>query len=250
MHWQKAKRWEGPAPRPHPAPGPAPRPDLESPVMQPLRVALACALALLVWSLAPAGPEAPPGPASGRRLRLVCLGDSLTGGHGVPRDLAYPARVAAALGARGLPVEVVNAGVSGETAAQGLARLPGLLEPPPDLLLVELGANDGLRRRPLPELRRALETIVTSARARGVPVALAGMRLPPGWTDPAYAAAFAAEFPALAERLDVPLFPFLLEGVAGKPALNQRDGLHPNAEGQAVIAAGLVDFLEPLLRAR
>jgi acyl-CoA thioesterase-1 len=121
-----------------------------------------------------------------------------------------------------------------------------LLTPRPDWLFVCLGANDGLRHQPLPAMRDALAGIVASAQAAGVKVALAGMRLPPG-SDPIYAMQFAAVFPALADELGVPLLPFLLEGVAGQPALNLPDRLHPNAEGHRVIAGRVDAFLAPLL---
>jgi acyl-CoA thioesterase-1 len=143
---------------------------------------------------------------------------------------------------------VLNAGVSGDTSAGGLRRLDWLLAQRPDVLLVELGGNDGLRGMPVSETRRNLEAIVKTARGADVAVLLLGMRLPPN-LGPEYTRDFAALYPALADALDVPLVPFLLEGVAGRAELNLPDGIHPNREGQRLVAENVLPALRELLDA-
>ena len=178
--------------------------------------------------------------------RIVCLGDSLTAGYGLAREEAWPEVVASRLAEERLPVEVVNAGVSGDTSAGGLARLDALLELDPDLVVVALGGNDGLRGLPVGQLGSNLRRIVDRARARGAEVLLCGLRMPPNY-GPAYSGAFAELYPRLAEELDVPFLPFLLEDVAGDPQLNQPDGIHPTAEGARVIADHVLKALRPLV---
>jgi acyl-CoA thioesterase-1 len=177
---------------------------------------------------------------------LVILGDSLTAGLGVAREEAYPALLEARLRRDGLAYRVVNAGVSGDTSAGGLRRVDWVLRARPDLVVVALGANDGLRAQPVQALRDNLTAIVTRLRAAGARVLLAGMRLPPNYGAD-YTAAFAGAFPAVARATSVPLLPFLLEGVAGDPALNQADGIHPNASGHRVMAETLWRALRPHL---
>ena len=177
---------------------------------------------------------------------LVILGDSLTAGLGVAREEAYPALLEARLRRDGLAYRVVNAGVSGDTSAGGLRRVDWVLRARPDLVVVALGANDGLRAQPVQALRDNLTAIVTRLRAAGARVLLAGMRLPPNYGAD-YTAAFAGAFPAVARATSVPLLPFLLDGVAGDPALNQADGIHPNASGHRVMAETLWRALRPHL---
>jgi acyl-CoA thioesterase-1 len=178
---------------------------------------------------------------------VVFLGDSLTAGLGLDEDQAYPARVGKELARRGLPVRVINAGVSGDTSAGGLERLGWLLAQHPDLLVVELGANDGLRGQPLAGIEANLRAIVERARAAGVGrIVLAGMKIPPNY-GPEYASGFEAIFPRVAKEERVTLIPFLLEGVAARPDLNQPDGLHPNAAGDEIVAKTVADTLEPLV---
>jgi len=177
---------------------------------------------------------------------LVILGDSLTAGLGVAREEAYPALLEARLRRDGFAYRVVNAGVSGDTSAGGLRRVDWVLRARPDLVVVALGANDGLRAQPVQALRDNLTAIVTRLRAAGARVLLAGMRLPPNY-GAAYTAAFAGAFPAVARATSVPLLPFLLDGVAGDPALNQADGIHPNASGHRVMAETLWRALRPHL---
>lgn len=142
--------------------------------------------------------------------------------------------------------EVVNAGVSGDTSAGGLSRLDWSLEGDVHILVLELGANDGLRGLPVAQLKTNLGTIITRARERGITVVLTGMEAPPNY-GPAYTSQFRQVFRDLADEHDVVFDPFFLEGVAGRPSLNNRDGIHPNAEGAKIIAERLWDVLEPLL---
>jgi acyl-CoA thioesterase-1 len=166
---------------------------------------------------------------------VVFLGDSLTAGLGVNEDQAYPALVGRRLSAADHPVRVLNAGVSGVTSAGGLRRLEWLLAQHPDVVVVALGSNDGLRGLPLEETEGNLRRIVTRAREAGCRVLLLGMMVPPNY-GPDYAPKFAAMFPRLAKELAVPLVPFLLEGVGGRPELNQGDGIHPTADGHRIMA--------------
>jgi len=196
--------------------------------------------ALLVFALL----AAPPARAAERVV--VALGDSLTAGLGVAPDEAYPALLDARLRREGYGYRVVNAGVSGDTSAAGLRRVDWVLKSTPDVVIVALGANDGLRGLPVDALARNLEAIVSRVRATGARVLLAGMRVPPNYGAD-YTSAFAAVFPAVARRTGVPLAPFLLDGVAGDARLNQPDGIHPTAEGQRVIAERLWPYVRPLL---
>jgi len=175
---------------------------------------------------------------------VVFLGDSLTAGFGVAQDDAFPARLGAKLAAAGRPVRVVNAGVSGDTTAGGLRRLDWILTQKPQVVVVELGANDGLRGLSLRETEANLRDLVARSLARGAKVLLVGMRLPPS-LGPDYTTKFAALFPRVARESGVPLVPFLLEGVGGLPELNLPDGIHPTPEGHARVAA----TVEPYLRA-
>ena len=178
---------------------------------------------------------------------VVALGDSLTAGLGVAPDEAYPALLEARLRREGLAYRVVNAGVSGDTSAGGRRRVDWVLRSKPDVAIVALGANDGLRGLSVDDLRQNLEAIVRQLRAAGVRVLLVGMKVPPNYGQE-YARAFAAVFPEVARRTGVPLVPFLLDGVAGEARLNQADGIHPTAEGQRVIAGVLWPHLRRLLR--
>ena len=180
---------------------------------------------------------------------VVFLGDSLTAGYGLAEEEAFPARLAAALRAGGHPVRVVNAGVSGDTSAGGLRRLPWLLTQHPDVMVVALGANDGLRGLSVSLTEKNLREIVAQARGKGVRVLLLGLRLPPN-LGADYVRAFEAVYPRVAREAGVPLVPFFLEGVGGVAALNQEDGIHPTAEGQRRIAATVLPYLEPLVQER
>ena len=186
-------------------------------------------------------------PAAGGEHVVVALGDSLTAGLGVAPEEAYPALLEARLRREGFDYRVVNAGVSGDTSAGGLRRIDWVLKLRPDVVIVALGANDGLRGQPPEALRDNLTRIVARAKVSGARVLLAGMRVPPNYGDE-YARAFAAVYPQVARATGAPLAPFLLDGVAGDARLNQADGLHPTAEGQRVIAERLWPHLKPLLR--
>ena len=185
-------------------------------------------------------------PASAADHVIAALGDSLTAGLGVSPEEAYPAVLEARLRREGFEYRVINAGVSGDTSAGGLRRIDWVLKLRPDVVIVALGANDGLRGQAPDILRDNLTRIIERARAAGVRVLLAGMRVPPNYGDD-YARAFAGVYPAVARATGVPLAPFLLDGVAGDARLNQPDGIHPTVEGQRVIAERLWPYLKPLL---
>jgi len=187
-----------------------------------VRVPVAAVVALLLFLLAAA-------PAAAERV-IVALGDSLTAGLGVAREEAYPALLEARLQREGFGYRVVNAGVSGDTSAGGRRRVDWVLRTKPEIVIVALGANDGLRGLPVDELRANLEAIVRRLQDAGVRVLLAGMLVPPNYGGD-YARAFGAVFPTVARRTGVPLAPFLLDGVAGNARLNQPDGVHPTAAG-------------------
>ncbi|MFS8036216.1 arylesterase [Xanthobacter sp. AM11] len=184
--------------------------------------------------------------ASARAVRIVAFGDSLTAGYGIPAAAAFPAQLEAALKARGLDVVVVNAGVSGETAPQGLARLDWSVPPGTDAVIVELGANDMLRGLDPATTRKALSSIVARLKARGVGVLLAGMRAAPN-LGRAFQEQYDAIFPELAAAEGVLLYPFFLEGVAADRSLNQPDGLHPTAAGVKRIVEGILPKAEELV---
>jgi acyl-CoA thioesterase I len=197
-----------------------------------------------------AAPEAPAAPAPApSKARIVCLGDSLTAGYGLPLAAAYPARLAEHLRAAGLDYEVINAGVSGDTSAGGLRRLDWSLAGDVEVLIVALGANDGLRGLPVSELRANLARIVETAQRRQIRVILAGMEAPPNF-GAAYTREFRAVYRDLAREYGAAFVPFFLDGVAGVPALNQADGIHPTAEGQRRVAATIWQTLAPLVGAR
>jgi acyl-CoA thioesterase I len=177
---------------------------------------------------------------------IVALGDSLTAGLGVAADEAYPARLEARLAREGYAYRVVNAGVSGDTTAGGLRRVDWVLRAKPEIVIVALGANDGLRAQSPQAMRENLATIVRRLQAAGARVLLAGMRLPPNY-GAEYTKEFQAVFPEVARRTGVAFMPFLLDGVAADPRLNQPDGIHPTAAGQQVIADRLWPYLRPLL---
>jgi acyl-CoA thioesterase-1 len=185
--------------------------------------------------------------ASARTLTLVVLGDSLTAGYGLPPGKAFPDQLQAALSARGWDVKVVNAGVSGDTVEDGLARYDWAVPGDADALIVELGANDMLRGLPPDGTKTALAAIVGRAKAAHLPTLIAGMRAAPN-LGPEYVHAFDAIFPALAGAYGALFYPFFLDGVAGDPKLNQLDGLHPTAAGAAVIVNRILPAVEDLLR--
>ena len=192
-------------------------------------------------------PAAPIAVAARTEPVVVFLGDSLTAGYGLEERQAYPVLVKASLEKAGHPVRVVNAGVSGDTTAGGLARLDWLLSQKPDVVVVGLGGNDGLRGLPLDQAEKNLREIVRRSKESGARVLLLGMQIPPNY-GPEYAKGFADMYPRIAREFDVPLVPFLLEGVGGIARLNQEDGIHPTAEGQVKVAETVAPYVEEMLR--
>ncbi len=204
---------------------------------------------LPVKAAAPAPPPAPaPAAATPEDTEplVVFLGDSLTAGYGLGGEQAYPALVEKRLEEEGIPVEVLNAGVSGDTTAGGLARLDWLLSQKPDVVVVGLGGNDGLRGLPLEQAEHNLREIVRRSKAAGARVLLLGMQIPPNY-GPEYAQGFSDMYPRIAKEMDVPLVPFLLEGVGGVAGLNQSDGIHPTAEGQEKVADLVTPYVAEVL---
>ncbi len=177
---------------------------------------------------------------------IVTLGDSLTAGFGLPQDQSFPAQLEAALKARGQQVSVINAGVSGDTAAAALKRLDWALPENADVVIVELGGNDALQGLPPAETKAVLAKIIEALQAEGLPVLLAGMEAPRNMGKD-YVEEFAAIFPDLASRYDVLLYPFFLEGVALDDGLMQADGIHPNGKGVTRIVEGILPKVEELL---
>jgi acyl-CoA thioesterase-1 len=183
------------------------------------------------------------------RPRIAVLGDSLTAGLGVAKSASYPSLLQERLDAAGLDFEIVNAGVSGDTSAGGLARLDWALDGDVRVLIVALGGNDGLRGLPAEELQGNLAQIIERAQARNITVILAGMEAPPNYGRD-YIVAFHKIYPALAAKYRVALVPFLLQGVAGDDALNQRDGIHPTAAGARIVADNVWAVLKPIAESR
>ncbi len=178
-------------------------------------------------------------------VRIVALGDSLTSGHRLPRSEAYPARLEDALEEDGVSAVVVNHGVSGDTSSGGLRRLPAALDDRPDILIVALGVNDGLRGVPVAQVGRNLETIIETAQAHGITVVLCAMEALPlyGWQ---YTVDFHNLYTVLADKYKLTLVPFLLMGVLGNQELMSPDGIHPNAAGARVIASTILPYVRPL----
>jgi acyl-CoA thioesterase-1 len=180
-------------------------------------------------------------------LKLVAFGDSLTAGFNLPEKAAFPAVLENRLKAEGYFVTIVNAGVSGDTASGGLARLDWSLGEGTDGLILALGANDMLRGIDPEVTMAALDAILARLSARGIKVLILGMRASPS-LGKSYKARFDAIYPALAEKYEVPLYPFFLDGVAGEPNLKLADGLHPNAEGVSRIVAGILPSMRVFLQ--
>ena len=191
----------------------------------------------------------PPASAAGERGRIVFLGTSLTAGLGLDPDQAYPALIQQKLDEAGLRYEAVNAGVSGETSAGARRRIEWLLRQPAAVLVIETGANDGLRGLEVDSLRSNIQAIIDEAGKQSPKpaVVLVGMRAPPNLGF-GYYRRFERVYSELARENDLPLVPFLLDGVAGRSALNQADMIHPTAEGQQRMAETVWKVLEPLLR--
>lgn len=188
-------------------------------------------------------------PGATRPKSVVFLGDSLTAGFGLQQSEAFPALIAEKVRTAGLPFEVQNAGLSGDTSAGALRRVDWLLQRPIDVLVIELGGNDGLRGLPVKTLRANLQQLIDKAKDKNpsVKIVIAGMQIPPNLgTD--YAADFARVFSELARENNAALIPFLLQGVGGQRELNQPDMIHPNAAGHRIVANLVWRALEPILR--
>jgi acyl-CoA thioesterase I len=206
-----------------------------------LTFTIACTLAALIPWVGSVRGEPVDAP-----IRMVALGDSLTAGFGLSAEAAFPAQLARALGAKGMAVAVTNAGVSGDTATDGLARLAWSVPEGSEAVIVELGANDALRGIDPDTTRGALASILRGLKQRRIAVLLAGMLAPRNLGED-YAHAFDAIFPGLAAQFETLFYPFFLDGVATDPALNQADGLHPNAAGVDVIVRKILPKVEELI---
>jgi acyl-CoA thioesterase I len=213
-----------------------------SPVQRLCRLALLTIACAAVFAAAATGSI-----GADRPVRIAVLGDSLTAGYGLPAAAAFPARLQAALRRKGLAVEIHDAGVSGDTASGGLARLDWSVPDGTDAVIVELGANDALRGIDPKVTRVALDAIIRRLKGRGMAVLLAGMRAPRNLGED-YARGFDSIYPQLAAAHGVPLYPFFLDGVAGDRALNQSDGIHPNAAGVDAIVRGIAAEVEALIQ--
>ena len=201
-------------------------------------VTIACATIFLAGQMRPIVAAEP--------VKIVALGDSLTAGFGLAREAAFPARLEAALKAKGFAVEIANAGVSGDTPSGGLARLDWSVPEGTDAVILELGANDALRGLDPKVTRAALDAILRRLGERRIAVLLAGMRAPPNMGAD-YGRAFDAIFPDLAAAHDVVFYPFFLDGVAADRVLNQGDGMHPNAAGIDAIVERILPKAEELI---
>jgi len=204
------------------------------------------AIAAAVCSAGLLATAAIPAASAGKTVKIVAFGDSLTAGLGLPEKDGFVPRLQAALAAKGVTVEIANAGVSGDTATDGRARLDWSVPEGTDAVVLELGANDMLRGIKPEVTRAALDTILRRLTGRHIVVLLCGMRAAPN-LGPDYDRAFERIYAELAGKYGALLYPFFLDGVAGNRSLNQPDGLHPNAAGVDVIVAGLLPKVEELL---
>lgn len=179
---------------------------------------------------------------------LVCFGNSLTAGYGLEKEMAYPALIQKKLDSLKINIEVINAGISGETTAGGLSRLDWTLKKKVDYFILELGGNDGLRGIPTEETEKNLESIIRKVKQKSpdVKILLAGMKVPPNM-GAEYGDKFEVIFPRISEKTNVNLIPFFLKGVAGDPLLNQEDGIHPTEEGAKIVANNVWEVLEGLI---
>ncbi|NJO31991.1 MAG: arylesterase [Rhodospirillales bacterium] len=207
------------------------------------------AFSSLAAGIALAGlPQASVAAAKGDEIVIVAFGDSLTAGYQLPPDAAFPVQLEKALRDKGHNVRVMNAGVSGDTSAEGLARLDWAMPEKADAVILELGANDALRGIPVARTKEALGEILSRLKARDVAVLLAGMEAPRNWGED-YVEAFSAMYKSLAEEHGAKLYPFFLDGVALQPSLSLPDGLHPNAQGVAEIVKRILPSVEALIAA-
>ncbi|MCA1958172.1 MAG: arylesterase [Nitrospira sp.] len=205
--------------------------------------------AVLILLLSPLTAQGALAGTTESKPRIVAFGDSLTAGLGVKRDDAYPAQLQRRLEELGFRYQVINAGVSGDTTAGGLRRVGWVLSAKPEIVILELGANDGLRGLGLEQTKNNLDHIVQQLRQAGAIVILAGMKLPPNYGRE-YTEQFESIYPALANRYRLPLIPFFLEGVAASSKLNQADGIHPTKEGYEIVVEQVLKVLKPILEER
>ena len=182
-------------------------------------------------------------PVPAERPRVIILGDSLTAGLGISAERSYPSLLQNTFAQQGQPIEVINAGVSGDTTAGGLRRLDWLLKQNPDLVMVELGANDGMRGVSISNIESNISAIIERIQEKQIDVILIGMQIPTNYGSE-YTQQFKELYPMLAQKYQVEMVPFLLEGVAGDRTLNQADGIHPTAEGHVIIANTVLPFLQ------
>jgi acyl-CoA thioesterase I len=203
---------------------------------------------VLIMALMTAGPvlAQTPAAAQDKPVKMVVLGDSLSAGLGLSAPAAFPARLQKALGDKGIMVDMINAGVSGDTSSGGRDRLDWSIPEGTEAVILELGANDALRGVDPAVTRGALSDILARLKARKVAVLLCGMLAPPNYGSE-YAARFNAIYPELSKSFDVPLYPFFLEGVAANAGLNQPDGMHPTGEGVDVIVKNMLPMVEAFL---
>lgn len=206
-------------------------------------VLIVFALATVSWYLTPARASSS---TLDTRPRIVAFGDSLTAGLGVSAEESYPAQLQRRLDVLGYTYRVINAGVSGDTTAGGLRRVSWILTNKPDLVILELGANDGLRGLSVDQTQHNLREIIQRLRGAGVGIVLAGMKLPPNYGQD-YTMRFEAMYRTVAREQQVPFIPFFLEGVGGSSSLNQADGIHPTGEGYKVVVENLLKTLIPIL---
>ena len=177
---------------------------------------------------------------------ILAFGNSLTAGYAVSNAESYPSRLQKIIRDNGYPHQVINGGVSGDTTAGGLRRISWLMKQNPKFVILELGANDGLRGQPISEMESNLAKIIEICRSQHAQILLAGMQIPPNYGEE-YTSDFKKVYPRLSKRYQIPLIPFFLEGVAGKRQLTQPDGLHPLAPGYVIVAQTVWNYLEPIL---
>jgi acyl-CoA thioesterase I len=205
-------------------------------------------IGVLIVVLMTIGPVLAQSPAQvpAKPVKMVVLGDSLSAGYGLPAPAAFPARLQKALADKGMKVDMINAGVSGDTSSGGRDRLDWSIPEGTEAVILELGANDALRGIDPAVTRAALSDILTRLKARKIAVLMCGMLAPPNYGSD-YAARFNTIYPELSKSFDVPLYPFFLEGVAADAKLNQGDGMHPTADGIDVIVKNILPMVEALL---
>jgi acyl-CoA thioesterase-1 len=201
----------------------------------------------------PPAAEVPAAPAQGastttdHRPLIVCFGDSLTAGYGAEFGKSYPDYLQADLDAKGYHYRVVNEGISGNTTKDGVERLDSIVAMKPAIVVVEFGGNDGLRGLPIEDSRSNLDKIISTLKADGAKVVLAGITLPPDY-GPDYIKQFNDTYSLLAKKYKVPMLPFLLKGVFGVEGMMQRDNTHATAEGNKIVAANVLPLIQPLLK--